>query len=221
MAAETLLDEVLLHTMWEQPLTPEQAAAAWTDGLDTRISREFQTRLGGNWNRKGTGPFGNWDRHVAELRNRVVHAGYTRTKEEATKSLHTLDNLVEFICDRLAADATRTRYPRTAVALAGTDGLTRRNAYKGKAKKLATDPHEVNWHLTFINWREAWRRLRRDQNTTPRTPDPTNAHLLAVQHPDGTTHWCLHDRNQHLAAEATINTQDVNPDFRGSSQLRV
>jgi hypothetical protein len=208
IAAESLLDELMLHLMWEEAKTPEGVAASWFDGLDRRVREELPHRLGGPWDATKRNPVGVWAQDVAALRHRVVHAGYTPTEREARASFDAVNALVTHVCDRLARPETMRTYPRTAIALAGEGGLRRRNAYTAKIRRLEGDRKEVPWTETFTRWRESWRRVRQDQ-TVPRTADINHAWLLAVRHLDRSIHWVKHDRTQHLAIEVDVDSNDI------------
>lgn len=204
ISAESLLDELILHLMWEEGLTPEQVALNWQVGLERRVSLELPGRLHGSWDRTASNAIGHWHKHVAALRHRVAHAAYTPTKEEAVQSFESINALVTEVCDRLAAPRVRNRYPRTALALAGETGLRMRNAFTRRVRDVQQGTSEVPWVETFLRWREAWRRVHQDLSGKPRVPDSEGAFLLAVLHTDGSVHWCRHDRQQHLATEVTV-----------------
>ena len=205
IAAESLLAEVQLHLMWEEKRTPEEVANSWTESLDTRVKTEFHTRIGGNWGPTASGPIGRWNRAVSALRHRVVHAGYTPSFEEAKDSIEAVRLLVEYLCDRLAANGVVTKYPRTAIVLVNENGLRRRNAWVSRVDAVAKRPHEPNWAETFHRWREAWRRLVREREGETRTPDHTRADVLAIVSEDDQISWILHDRVAHLATPATLS----------------
>ena len=221
VSAESALDELLLHLMWEERQTPEKAAGDWKDGLATRVKTEYSRRLrGGSWDSSGSASIGKWSRDVADLRHRVVHGAYEPTISEARTSINAVDELVSYLCDRLADAANLSRYPRSALALAGERGLARRKSYTRRVRRLQEDPSEPPWSATYTRWREAWRRLRRDKTTSPRIPNEANAYLLAIISPHDTSlRWCLHDRLQHLALEVSVDPVDVPEHF--ANQCRV
>ncbi len=213
IAAESLFDELILHLMWEEGLTPEDVAQNWIEGLDARVRQELPARLGGPWDVTRRNPIGVWAQDVASLRHRVAHAAYTPTEEEARRSFDGVNALVTHLCDRLARPAMLKNYPRTALSLAGEGGLRRRTAYTKRMRELENDPSEVLWTETFYRWREAWRRTRQDRTAKPRVPDEAGAWLLAVRHPDRSLQWIRHDRAQHLAIEVDVNEDDLLPGF--------
>ncbi|CAN5801323.1 hypothetical protein BH24ACT5_BH24ACT5_22600 [soil metagenome] len=213
IAAESLFDELILHLMWEERLTPEHAAQNWVEGLDTRVRQELPTRLGGPWDVTHRHPIGVWAQDVASLRHRVAHAAYMPAEEEARRSYYGVNALVTHLCDRLTSPEVLKKYPRTALTLAGERGLRRRNAYTNRIRGLENDPSEVLWAATFYRWREAWRRTRQDQTVRPRLPNELEAWLLAVRHPNRTLRWIRHDRAQHLAIEVGVNENDLIPGF--------
>lgn len=203
ISAESLLDELILHLMWEEALTPEEAANTWIDTVHARVRNLLPNRLGGSWDFTLRGPAGVWSQDVANVRNRVAHTAYAPTADEAAASFRGLNELVTFLCDRLAHPDVLKAYPRTALSLAGAAGLQRRGAYTRRVRELESDPREVPWIATFTSWREAWQRLRQDV-TVPRVPEPQAASLLMVRHPDRTVRWVLHDRPRHLAIETEV-----------------
>src|SRR5699024_10702366 len=123
IAAETLLDELLLSLMWEERITPEKAAERWGGTITSRVKKEFQNRLGGRWNLKSAGEVKNWGNDIAYLRNRVAHSAYVPSFEEATLALSRLGELIRFLVDRLLQNRSLQRYPRTAWMLAGERGF--------------------------------------------------------------------------------------------------
>ena len=213
IAAESLLDELILHLMWEEASTPEDAAANWHDGLVSRVRTELPRRVGGSWDMTQRGPIGDWSQDVAALRHRVAHAAYIPSAEEAQASFRALNGLVTHLCDRLAHPEVLRAYPRTAIVLAGENGLRRRGGYTRVVRDLEADPNEVLWNETFYRWREAWRRTRQDLLLGARVPDQQNASLLAIRHPDRRVCWVLHDRRQHLAVEVELADDEPHPGF--------
>ncbi|WP_146044444.1 hypothetical protein [Amycolatopsis sp. BJA-103] len=200
LSAESLLDELLLHSKWEEKMTPEEAANSWINGLDTRIKREYSSRFGGSWDTSKPGPIRAWSTRVADLRNRIVHGAYIPTALEAQLAGEAVTSLTTFLCDRLSSQNTLRRLPRTALALAAESGLRRRNAFTKSILALQQDRSEPPWDETFKRWRNATSRIRRDSSTSKREPIIENATLLAVVHSNGEIKWCAHDYTNHLAA---------------------
>lgn len=213
IAAESLFDELLLLLMWEEGITPEQAAKDWVDGLQARLRTQLAGRIGGPWDLTGRNPIAAWAQHVASPRNRVAHAAYQPEMAEAHRSFEGVNTLVSHLCDRLASPEVRRRYPRTALMVAGEQGLQRRNSYTAKLRTLENDRSEVPWAETFHRWHEAWRRTRQDLTARPRVFDGAHAELLAVRHPDRSLIWVLHDRTLHLAVEAEVDEGDLESGF--------
>ncbi|WP_138758105.1 hypothetical protein [Modestobacter altitudinis] len=207
LAAEALLDEVLLHLMWEEALTPEQAAGVWRDGLLSRVKKDYAPRLGGDWDITSQGAVGRWSRDCAELRHRAVHGGYEASYAEVDASMAALDGLLAYVCDRLCLPAKLRHYPRTALALAGPPGLKRRSQYSRRLVNLQADATETNWDEAFSRWREAYRRIRRQAQGFPRLPVVHESELIAVARPDGAKYFCLSHRETVLAVKV-----DVGPD---------
>jgi hypothetical protein len=203
-----------LHLKWEERKTPEQAADEWIDGFDSRVKRELPSRLGGNWNFDLTGPVSRWHIEASEVRHRVVHAAYEPTTAEAQAACEAVAELVTFLCDRLASQEQLRRYPRTALALMGENGLSKRGRYSRRLRELQDDPTEPRWDVTFLRWRDTHNRRRRDVTSEPRQPRPENSYLIVVLFPDGTYKWVLHDREAFLAVRVEIDEGDLNESQR-------
>jgi hypothetical protein len=209
VASESLLDDLLMHLMWEEAMTPEEAAGQWTEGLDGRVKRLYASRIGGRWDLPGPSPIAEWSKKVAELRNRVVHGAYVPTFAESRAALSTIHNLVTYLCDRLSSDRVIRLYPRTCFALVGPPGLERRGVEGRHIQDLLTRPEEPPWNDTFARWKAALQRIRRDGLAAPRLPSEDGAYLLAVVTPDGELRWCLHDRRVSMAAAVEVQESDI------------
>ncbi|WP_454085786.1 hypothetical protein [Georgenia sp. Marseille-Q6866] len=204
VTSESLLDELLLHMIWEEGAYPEDVAGSWPDSLKSRVKREYASRLGGQWDLRAPNQVTRWHDDVAQLRHRVVHGTYVPTRGEATLALSRLDELLAFLVDRLLNKRNLSKYPRTAWMLAGARTFEERKVRSPELVALMADPSQPNWDETFVRWRETVTRRRRDKEH-PRVPDPAAAFLYAVRHPNGMLTWCLHDRAQHLAARVTVD----------------
>ena len=208
VASESLLDELLLHLIWEEGFRPEDAAADWIDSLKTRVKREYAPRLGGQWDLVAPNPVTRWHEDVAQLRHRVVHGGYVPSRGEATLALSRLDSLASYLEDRVLQRRALQKYPRTAWMLVGTRGFERKKVNAPELRRLLNDPTQPNWDETFARWRDAVSRCRRSAERA-RTPDRSSAFLVAVRHPSDQVTWCLHDRRQHLAAPVALDVEDL------------
>jgi hypothetical protein len=130
IAAEVLLSGLLGMLLWEESLPDEEleaAAGVFAIDLAKRVRSQYHPRLGGQWVLRGEGPLSRWYADTAGLRNRVVHRGYRPGREEAESSLQQLYVLEKFIADLLGERSDR--YPRTALAMLGADGLVRRGKW--------------------------------------------------------------------------------------------
>jgi hypothetical protein len=202
-AAEVILDRTLLLLQWEEGKTPESAASGWRDALKTRVELDFSARIGGSWDLTADKPVGRWARKVAAVRNRVVHGGYLPSREEAEEAIEVARELVTFICDRLASEANLKKYTRSAVLLAGNDGLEKRGRRTKAVKMLQNDPTEPQWAPTFGLWFKAFSRLRSD-SLAPRASSLKNAKLLAVYFPSDWPKYVAHDDLTGQAVEVEV-----------------
>ena len=114
IACEVLFDSLLGMLMWEEDRSVEEGAEVFSIPIARRIKTQFHPRLKGTW-KVDAGEVGEWSTHVADVRNRVVHAGYLPTRQEAIVAESAADGLRLFISNKLAAAGAR--YPYTGLTL--------------------------------------------------------------------------------------------------------
>lgn len=151
-SCEVLLDVILALLMWEEGNDVADAAAVFDEGRTLkRVKAEFAKRLKGQWS-TDTGAVGTWHDNAYRLRHRVVHGGYSPTVAEGALALQAVEDLHQFVFDRIAA--RRTEYRRSALLTLGRDGLQRRGMWSGQIKRFAEEeaPHEENWMESFSDW---------------------------------------------------------------------
>jgi len=153
-ATEVLFDSLLLLMAWEEGMSGKTAMEWFVDGgLAKRLRTHFGVRLGGNWDplaKKGV--ISQWHEHVALVRNRVVHARYQPTDQQARKALEVVQSLHEHL-ERLVA-SKRTKYPRTALMFVGKEGLDLLGLYSGKIKRYLEQ--EGGTGLEWLDQYRAW-----------------------------------------------------------------
>jgi hypothetical protein len=201
LAAETFLDQVLLHLMWEQALRPEDAANSWRQVITDRVWTDFPARLGGSWDGTKAGVVKNWLTKVAYLRNSVVHTGYIPTYDECSEALAAVADLVEYVGDRLCTPNIISKYPRTALSVASRSGVQRRGSYSRRVRDIEADPKEVSWRATFNRWQNTFRLCRRDSSRDPRRPSLTGAKFFAIIHTDDRVEYIAHDLESAMVIE--------------------
>jgi hypothetical protein len=211
LAAEVFLDQLLLHLIWEEGTTPEQAAEAWRQAISDRIKADYSVRLGGFWDTRRNGPIRDWHKLIAHMRNRVAHVAYTPTFNECATAWEALDALVKYVSDRLARPERLRLYPRTALAIMGEPGLRRRQAYNRRLTELLDSQSEPLWLPTYERWHQTFRRLRSDLQGDPRVPDLDGASIIAVVEPNGQVSFFACDRScgQSIAITPTAIPPDA------------
>jgi hypothetical protein len=152
-AGEVLLNSLLLLLEWEKG-TARAVTKAWFEeqGLTKRLRTYYHPSLGGSWDPKNsTGMIGKW-MALAELRGRVVHAGYWPTEQEAEAALEMMGGLSDFVKGRLAIRLEA--HPRTALLLLGEPGLRRLGKWRGKIKRFVEEEAgaEDPWIASFREW---------------------------------------------------------------------
>ena len=153
---EVLLDALLSLLLWEEGMSPEEAArdVFSDDGFAKRVRTHFHARLGGDWRTESGGAMTVWAVDVARMRGRVVHSGYRPSREEAQQALDTAQRVEDFVRQRVAH--VRTRYPRTALLLLGRPGLERIGVWSGQIREFAERAEEEpDWLGSFRDWRDA------------------------------------------------------------------
>lgn len=210
-AAEALLNIVLCFLQWEAGMTPEASAHGWPDTLMTRVKTLYARRIGGDWDPSGRGPVGRWAREVAGVRNRVVHAGYSPSREEAERSLVVVEDLLRYIGDRLVYGPNLRKYPRTASNLLDRKGFERRNRYPRWLQELQEDPSEPHWHERFGSWYAAQTRLLADAET-PRVSEEQRCDVLAIFDSEDRYAWVARDPLTHQAASISVTLPDKQQD---------
>ncbi|GKV73577.1 hypothetical protein [Pseudarthrobacter sp. NCCP-2145] len=202
-AAESFVNVLLAHMQWEECLTPELSVQEWSPSLEHRIKNSFHNRLGGVWNVSVPGPVQDWERQVAAIRHRVVHAGYKPSMEEARSSLSTLNNFVSFCGDRLAHGGNLKKYARTALSMIGVEGLKRRGRYTRAVRDLQNDSSEPKWDEVFARWFETQTRCIQDLSF-PRQSELAKASIFLVFHSLADYRWIASAGNTGQASQVDI-----------------
>jgi len=121
---ESLLNGMLIAMAWESGVPSGDTAKWFRCSLKRRMVKCMKTRIGGGWDtRDAKGAFGRWNSSVAQLRHRVIHAGYVPTDYEAREALDASSTL-ESYAKELLANASDS-YLRTAAIFLGLPGLKR------------------------------------------------------------------------------------------------
>jgi hypothetical protein len=136
-SGEVLLNLVLRAMLVEEGKA-DQIPVLFDDprgGFTSRLRREYGARLGRTWDLDDpTNDVGHWVAGTANLRHRVVHAGYDPTGGEASEAIHGAEVLEAFVIERLVEK--RFTYPKTALSLVGEAGFVRRHLLSERFAKL-------------------------------------------------------------------------------------
>ncbi|MGW5918479.1 hypothetical protein ACWFPY_05760 [Nocardia fluminea] len=151
-ACEIIFDGLLGMILWEARTAETDAAGIFSRDIVPRIKNEYECRLGGNWS-LSAGPVGGWYESVAGLRNRVVHAGYRPSDKETNVCFDAVDDLSEYILDRLYDKAHK--YPCTAWDFLGEPGFAARGGVTRRAREWLERQTETT--VDRISSYAAWR----------------------------------------------------------------
>lgn len=222
-ASEILLDDLLKHLLWHESVRPEEAAEIFADPRSGTLSRSrshLSARLKGDWDVSGTGAFAAWQRDVAMLRHRVIHAGHRPSRGEAVASRKSGTALEQYVIDRLSM--RRNLYPLTIVAMIGRPGMESRGIYsKGFQAKLAAWSGVASPATLFARWRSALadERLRLMGENVP---DVVAAEVHLVRRHDGSVHWWAVDTQSGFACEIADRSADLPQEvLQGANDLLV
>lgn len=200
-ASEVMFDTLLMHMLWEENKSPEAAASeCFSDaGLQTRLKAHYASRLRGNWHFDREGPLSAWNRYLASIRHRIVHSGYTPSRDEAYRASSAFDSLHAFITDRVTIGQFIRRYPITAMSLMGVGGLKAHGRWTKWLERLVSDPREVEWPTTFGRWK-VWLDTLRDVAESVAVEDDDCMPVLLFETEKDDT-WWLHDTVSHLVIQ--------------------
>lgn len=155
IAAESLLDEMLMALLWEEGNYPETVAAKFdpdSSSLLKRVKSEYARHLGGQWNPNKKGAIRDWREKIAEPRNVIAHSGAMATSGQAREALKALRNLEEFLGQRLRNKVGER--PRVATLFVSARVLAAEKLVSKRINKLYEDPTEPVWLTTFRRWRD-------------------------------------------------------------------
>jgi hypothetical protein len=161
VSIEIFLDTVLELLLLDERTDAATAISILDEPLLRKVRRYFPERLGGDWN-SDSGLIGVWRERANALRGRVVHAGYTPSREEAWGAIRACHELESFVRDQIAQKATR--YPRAALVVLGQPGLESRAAWGRRIAGLADELGDsLEAHAAWMNQLEDARSDRDDE----------------------------------------------------------
>lgn len=207
IAAEALLTELVLMLMWEEakPLGEVASLFGSRDNISKRLLSAIGERLGGNWDRNGKGPVGQWQTSVADLRNRVAHLGASPSEEEIQAAFNAIQTLERYVGDRLVEGQNLIRYSQTVRSYLNDEGVAKRNRVKAWTK-FSQDNKIFPAHAStlFMLWKKEIDRVRYG---TP-AASVERAVVILVAYPNGARRWYLVDEEVDLACEISPPTID-------------
>lgn len=199
VAAETMLDELLLMLLWEEGVLPKDAYDLLKDETsDTTFKRIesdlYSERLGGEWSslKKGT-VVRKWRYKILELRNKIAHIGYEPTQEEMQEGFETLIELVSFTADRLCENFKR--YPICTDVIVGYPGMVKRGCREEFEEFVKDLVYPDNPQRTFGYWKFEVERFRQEKPFMGSYKKSKPAYFI---HASGEEMWLLLDDENRL-----------------------
>ena len=229
-ACESLLDELLQHSLWEQNLRPEKAARKFltSRGSPRGIVDLVKNELGSlysnsGWGRNTPEAIDRWITYVADLRNQAIHDGYIPTSSELRTCVETVNDLVKFLADQVFT--VRTRRPITALALLGQTGLEARGGWDEQFSSYETSLEDVNFRLgVFRRWGSALSYFRAGDRKRP-VPGLEQSTCCLVIYPQDKNEFFLVDQNgvmaQPITREEIILPDNVEERIRNIKSLNT
>lgn len=151
-ACELAIVNLTLALAWEDGVRAEDAARTYRDMSVTTMLTSLCHPLGGTWSVDKPGFSRDWRVHVAEVRNRIIHAGFRPTPIDVARARHALEALMTTIPKRLVGKWRR--YPNT-LALLVSRGSVDLYASK-KAHSKIVESLEARSHASEVEF-AAWR----------------------------------------------------------------
>lgn len=195
-AAESLIDELLQHLLWESNYRPEDAAVEFSKyrksgksgkrQVPLSVSALVRERLSGflGFDSNGgalPGPIENWMKDVSFVRNAVIHDGHRPGITEMKDCIDSFDSLVEFLSNRVFS--IRESFPVTALALLGEAGLQRRGAWFDGFDQLELTLEELYERMrAFRGWSKCVSAFRNEPYAFGGMVDLEKSHLLVVKY---------------------------------------
>lgn len=152
-ASEVMLDNLLMMVACEAGQSVQTVRQWMKASLYRRVETRFAPLFGGTWNPelKRTA-IGKWSVHVRAIRNRIAHAGFHPSREEAVRAFGSYHALKAYVRNRIKRSAAR--YPRTALTYLGVDDLMTDGQLRGRvAKAWKDDPGGDRWLHDYAEWR--------------------------------------------------------------------
>lgn len=229
-ACESLLDELLQHSLWEQNLRPEKAARKFLTkrgsprGIVDLVKNELGSLYSNSgWGRNTPEAIDRWITYVADLRNQAIHDGYIPTSNELRTCVETVNDLVKFLADQVFT--VRTRRPITALALLGQTGLEARGGWDEQFSSYETSLTDVNFRLRiFRRWGSALSYFR-TSNRKRTVPSVEQSTCYLVIYPQGKNEFFLVDQSgvmaQPITREEVILPDNVEEGIRNDKSLNA
>jgi hypothetical protein len=157
---EMILDQTVLCLAWEDDIEP-RVACEWferTNNVAKRATARLSKQLSGtgSWDYKSENTvLGLWVKEVSHIRNRVVHAGYEPTHEEACRALQSCERLASLIRERLINKIGK--YPRTCLLYAGREFIESSGSSSKRFREfLDSADEEPSWVDQRKKWLDAF-----------------------------------------------------------------
>lgn len=149
---EALCDGLLMVSAWEAERDVEEVATWFDVGFVKRVKIHFPKVFGGMWRPENSASiFGKWERTVAQMRHRIIHANHRASEKDAAQALDACGDLEAYAKKRLAQK--RHEYPRTALIFLGRPGLERRQAFDSYMAEVSEQgAHEPSWLASYADY---------------------------------------------------------------------
>lgn len=143
----------LLH--WESG-TPRPDVRGWfeSEGFIARLRKRYHPLLGGNWNPGSLETITGKIQAVAELRGRVIHAGYSPTERETTETLDIALDAIDSLKAMLSLK--RHKFTRTSLIVFGSTERDRTTKITDETRR-SIEQEAIQVHKDIASYK-AWLR---------------------------------------------------------------
>lgn len=173
IAVEMLIDATLALALWDSGVSADTAYKKKDRGsIVGRVRTRLALALGDDpdlWDVEAATPASRWKSELADLRNHIVHSGYSASRSDAFAGIEAAEKLIAFV-ERRVLDAADRR-PRAALMILGEPALQRAGRWTPRVQAVAgldrlDDFHE--WRSAALVAHEA--RARRNRTSVSQQP---------------------------------------------------
>lgn len=153
IAVEMLIDATLALALWDSGVPADSAYKRKDRGsIVGKVRTRVASALGDDpslWDTEAATPASRWKRELADLRNHLVHDGYSAGRDDALRGVESAENLIAFVEGRVLEAVDRR--PRAALMILGEPAIRRAGRWTPRVQAVAGLDRLDDFH----EWRSA------------------------------------------------------------------